>query len=846
MTWIKQHLDHLLATGLFLVALLPRALDLGAFATVDEAKWVYRSAQFLAALLLGDLGGTAVNLTPAVTTTWLGALGLTAYHALGGAPGVSLADWLRTLPEFRAEIDVLVAVRWPMVLFGALAVSGLYALARRLVGWQLALATALLLALDPQMIALTRVLGHDAPAGLFTGLALLAFLVALQQPAHRGWLRWMAVSGALAGLALLSKSPAFFLVPFVGAATLITALAPPLRFARGQGGEVTPITLPRTTHAVPALAGLPVWAVVAWLVFVALWPAAWLRPIAAPYDVVHNAFLSATDSVEAVAEGFWQVPDLGILYYPINGLFKLSPLATLGLAVWLGSLASQRRPHPLHGMEPHSLAPSPLRGEGDSPLSARRRGVGGEIGRAVDWYLLAFVILFTVFMTLGGKRSNRYLLPAWPALYLLAGLGLARLATLLPALRVARGARLATAGLLAILLVLPAVASHPYYLSYFNPLAGGGLTAPRLVKIGWGEGLDRVGQWLQAHPDAAALRVGAPYPSALSPFFSGRQSGVTASQLDHVVTYIKQTQEGDPSPAWLRYFLAEPPLAVVRLAGIEYARIYAGPSMQPAMANEAAFDTGILPKPLFFRPDRPFAAIGEPLAVTVLWLADAELPVAPTHLTLQPAADLTDLPERRPGTLWADARATLGRRPDGLVTSRYVLQLPPDLPRGQHSLLVDGRPLGAIDARLFQPPPLATRLDATFGDQVRLMGVMESGPLTKGAMLRLVWQAAPRAWADYTVFLHLLNANGQRVAGLDVQPPVPTSDWARGEVVVMTYAPNIDRALPVPPDLPPGEYRLAVGLYAPISGERLPVRDAAGNPSGDSVLLPLAVTTEIK
>ena len=37
----------LISLGIFLVALLPRAVGLGAFATADEAKWVYRSAQFL-------------------------------------------------------------------------------------------------------------------------------------------------------------------------------------------------------------------------------------------------------------------------------------------------------------------------------------------------------------------------------------------------------------------------------------------------------------------------------------------------------------------------------------------------------------------------------------------------------------------------------------------------------------------------------------------------------------------------------------------------------------------------------------------------------------------------------
>jgi len=131
-------------------------------------------------LLRGDPAGTVVNLTPAVTTTWLGSLGLVAYYLLHRAElAMSFADWLALLPQFRAELEVLVAVRWPMVILTSASVVVFYHLARRLTTKWVALIFALLLALDPHFIALSRVLGHDAPAGLFTGLSLLTFLLAL-------------------------------------------------------------------------------------------------------------------------------------------------------------------------------------------------------------------------------------------------------------------------------------------------------------------------------------------------------------------------------------------------------------------------------------------------------------------------------------------------------------------------------------------------------------------------------------------------------------------------------------------------------------------------------------------
>jgi len=789
----------LISLGLFVIALLPRGLGLGAFATADEAKWVYRSAQFLGAFLRGDPAGTVVNLTPAVTTTWLGSLGLSIYYALHRAElGMPFADWLASLPEFRAELDVLVAVRWPMVLLTSVGVVAFYRLACRLTSERVALLFALLLALDPHFIAISRVLGHDAPGGLFVGLSLLAFLLAIHVHAQgdpsSSYFRWgwLIASGLLAGLAWLSKSPAFFLVPFVGLVAVAEA------WRRG-----TPVRA--------WLVGLVVWGAVAWAAFVVVWPAGWQDPIGAPYSVVHNAFLSATDAVEAEAEGYWLVPDLGPFYYLVNGAFKLSVLATLGLVAWVGLAAT------------------------------RRRRVS-----SLEVWLLAFAVLFTIFMTLGGKRSNRYILPAWPALYLLAAIALSQMAN--GKFQISNNksqisnlksqisnlkSQIVNYSVLLLLLILPTLAFHPYYLTYFNPLLGGPLVAPRLVKIGWGEGLDQVGRWLDEQPDAHSLRVGSYYASALAPFFPGKIREVTDDGLDYVVLYVKQVQEGYPLPSILRYFEAEEPVQTVWLDGIEYAWVYAGPGMQPAMANEAAFDIGILPKPLAYRASRPYLAIGEEMGLDVIWLAGDELPVAPSGLTLQPVDDLTRRPGGRSNDVFAESPARLERRSDDLVISQHRLNIPPDLPRGSYGLLVDGRPLGVVEARRFILPALDERLDADFGGQVRLVGYNFDVPTNT---LSLVWQAASAAGVDYTVFVHLVDTAGNRLAGIDGQPPLPTSQWVRDEVVID------ERAVPIPDDLPPGEYRLVVGLYRADTGERLPLLDTSGASVGDHLALPSLLT----
>ncbi|MDY7040571.1 MAG: hypothetical protein SVX38_06895, partial [Chloroflexota bacterium] len=59
----------------------------------------------------------------------------------------------------------------------------------------------------------------------------------------------------------------------------------------------------------------------------------------------------------------------------------------------------------------------------------------------------------------------------------------------------------------------------------------------------------------------------------------------------------------------------------------------------------------------------------------------------------------------------------------------------------------------------------------------------------------------------------------------------PTDRWSGGEVV------DDDYAIHVPADAPPGEYRLEVGMYDWVTGERLTVLDADGLPVADDGVL---------
>lgn len=128
-------------------------------------------------------------------------------------------------------------------------------------------------------------------------------------------------------------------------------------------------------------------------------------------------------------------------------------------------------------------------------------------------------------------------------------------------------------------------------------------------------------------------------------------------------------------------------------------------------------------------------------------------------------------------------------------------------------------------------------LHANLADRVRLIGYdLPAGPIRPGTDVRLTlyWEVLGRVGGDYTVFIHLLDASDVRVGQGDGPPlnnAYPTSFWAAGESLADAHR------LTIPANAAPGRYRIAVGLYDPISGQRLPMLDPQGKPAADRVML---------
>jgi hypothetical protein len=173
-------------------------------------------------------------------------------------------------------------------------------------------------------------------------------------------------------------------------------------------------------------------------------------------------------------------------------------------------------------------------------------------------------------------------------------------------------------------------------------------------------------------------------------------------------------------------------------------------------------------------------------------------------------------------------------RPDGerLPVRRWLLPVGDDI-------TLPGVQVVEQEGRTFEAPPFQQAVGANFDDKALLLGYDLPTAEVSAAQtlpLTLIWHSLTSDMrASYTVFVHLVGADGKIVAQADKEPgrrsKRPTSSWVRHEVVVDPIE------LTLSPDTLPGTYRLVLGLYLATDGSRLPLRDSSDAVTGDSLHL---------
>jgi len=525
-----SRLEVLLIIFLILASFLPRVLDLGTFLTADEKTWIVRSYEFIRAFKDVRFNDMLQTTHPGVTTMWVSGAAITAKMFFAQIPFTS-----------NGLIHFVKVAQFPIAFLNALAIPLIYLLLKKITGRTIAFLAAILIALDPYIIGYSRVIHVDALLGSILTIAVLSTILYARSLDRR----LLVISAVSSALALLTKVPAVFIFPFFPVALFVMNTRQ--FFTRA-------FLVQQSRNAL-------IWLLAIIIIILVVWPVLlWVPNPGGNILVLRRDVTTAATTPHNMNEEYSIEP----LHYPAALLIRSNPVAFVGVIAGCVGLL----------------------------ISAVRKKLPREIF-LVAVYLFGFVIM----MTLGAKKGDRYIMPAFFALDILAAYGIVWLTQLLtspspsfvrrgnatlPLTKgesegVSRGAVICFS--LCIVYLLGVVVSyHPYEVSYSSPLFPDNLSQ----ELGWGEGLEQVGAWLNKnYPNETTASW---YPEELDVYTNGPVAHINAhlqNQVRFVVLY--RNMFGREPSHYANDFIDEyykkmEPVFVVKVHGKEFAWVYEKPS----------------------------------------------------------------------------------------------------------------------------------------------------------------------------------------------------------------------------------------------------------------------------
>lgn len=430
-----------------------------------------------------------------------------------------------------------------------------------------------------------------------------------------------------------------------------------------------------------------------------------------------------------------------------------------------------------------------------------------------EWRATSILYLPALFFFIGASLSKlqlgyRYLLPALPCLFLMAG----RAFSLIPGEArnlAARGkpwrARLEiiSSAVLAAWLILSAIITYPNHLAYFNEGVGGPNNGYKYLidsNVDWGQDLPALKKWIDlkqpdrlhlaffgsAYPDQYGINaIGLPsYPNSAF----GREAdaftsyslepgqyalsatllrvGLISRLFNAYQAFAAMTPIAQPAPSLLIYNVAYPANGEVDRA------VIVGP-----LAAEVA------PQDLGYRTDRPLRAkYCEPDQCFILTPHPARYITPDLPDFVKNAASEVASSTSRYKVYQLDATTQIAEQLKQLATAGFSVTYPITFENGLALAGYEVQPPGGSE-----PPG--------------------------GWAVNTYWRVTDRVAPPVTAFVHLLDANGNIVAQ-DDSFGAATRMLEAGDLIVQHHPLKSDQPLPA------GIYQLAVGLYNPETLER--------------------------
>ncbi len=787
-SFVIRHSSFVIVHWSFIIlGFLLRLASIGRYVTPDEPAWVYRAIHFADALAAHDWTVIPSTGHPGVTTMWLGAAGVAVQRLLAPSGSTAHLDWIRHLawlaPENGEAFHHLAFfLPWGRVATAMVTTMGLvvlYPLLVRLFDQRMALLTVGLLAFDPFLIGHSGLLHTDALLATFSLLALTTALCGLWE-LHR--VVWWALSGLFTGLALLTKTPALILPPFILFLLAIAALRKPqipnLKSQTRHCSSFIDHCSSFIGHCSLFIVHCSLFISLTVITVFTLYPALWNDPA----STLHTLSAFAGRHIEMIQRPILfagrMTYDPGPAFYPVVFLFRISPVVLVGLVIGLVTL---RRFPP------------------DRRLSFL--------------LLLAFAVGFGALMSLGAKKHDRYLLPAFPPLTLAAALGISTLVdryigkSVTPASHQSTNLPIYQFTIL-IFQVLVAIAFITYPLTYANPLAGGPRSAARVLPVDWGEGMGAAAHWLNQLPNADQLTAAALSVPSFAPLFDGHTIPISHASLSDYIVTASPNYQPTSSPVY------------------QFTNL---PTYQPISiyTNTAPFEQA--------------AYLAAQAGPDDLILLDADTPLLRHYTGPGTMASIAALPD--PTTIAAHL-AELSTDHQNLwlvadpaaspITAAHLRQGLEAIANPVSTATVASATISQYATRNMQSATRNTR-SANFNDQLTLVAaLLPTDPVNTPFPVFLRWQVPAPTPTDLHASLYLRDPAGHLWAevGQLVLNDVyfPTSVWDSGE-----WADNAV-TMKLPEYIPPGTYAIQLTV-ADNRGAQLGAWDASGRFQGVRVPL---------
>ncbi len=225
-------------------------------------------------------------------------------------------------------------------------------------------------------------------------------------------------------------------------------------------------------------------------------------PVPLPFDFVQGVDWQKADFERTSSSSYLlgENRSTGWWEYYLIGLAVKEPLG-----VWiLALLAVFVRASGLSPSGGAATAEASCAEQSDSPGVAYSPDKGNAkwFGRD-EWFLwvIALMMLALVSSQTGLSRHLRYVMPAIPYFYILAGSVAAWFTT-------GRRLLIATSSMAAAWLVVSSLMTYPYSIAYFNEVVGNPRNGNQYVtgsNIDWGQDIFRLRQWIAEHPEATPI-----------------------------------------------------------------------------------------------------------------------------------------------------------------------------------------------------------------------------------------------------------------------------------------------------------------------------------------------------